>query len=369
MHGKIISKAGDYGFIHCAEGVAHFFSRNMLEEGVCFEALTIGSPVAFNPVAGPKGMRAKKVSPREVRYGWTTGEFLVLRGENTIPSHDGDGIQPPSQENERYTTSWVGITVPIQGDRDQVVSGLIDQAKAIGANAVDTLKFENRQLREGDARASWEVLTGRIVFYHASVEINSEDQYFQMIEEHNQLNNEVYPRITALQDRLDAENRALQLHIPYVIGDAFVTLNQGEKLHQDRTLLCGVTLTSPWYRDNNAGKHELVKQAQAVGANCIMEMTRLEKTMADGNYRYTMWAWVGHAGVWGRRKQVADAQEAERREEANKAHCDAVHGRLLELKSQLDMRSEDQSLTRFFGGFGLIAVVVVVVVALITLAS
>lgn len=368
MRGKIISKAGNYGFIHCPDGVPHFFSRDMLREGFYFDELGIGTHVDFLPVAGPKSMRAEQVGPRAVQYGWTTGEFIVLRGEHAIPSHDGDGIQPPSQDNERYTTSWVGITVPVQGDREQVVNVLIEEAKAIGANAVDTLKFENRQLHEGDARASWEVLTGRIVFYHASVEINSEDQYYQMIDEHNQLNNEVYPRITALQDRLDAENRAMQLHIPYVIGDTFLTLSQGQKLHQDKTLLCGVNLTSPWYRDRNAGKHELVKEAQAVGANCIVEMTRLEETRVDGNYRYTVWAWVGHAGVWGRRKQVADAQAAERQEEANKTHCDAVHGRLIELQSTLGWREVGES---FIGsaGFGLIAVVVVVLIALVALAS
>lgn len=369
MRGKIISKADNYGFIHCTYGVPHFFSRDMLREGVYFEALGIGTPVDFLPVAGPKSMRAEQVGPREVQYGWTTGEFLVLRGENTIASHDGDGIQPPSQDNERFTTSWVEITVPIQGDREQVVNGLIEQAKAIGANAIDTLKFASNQFREGDARGSWQVLTGRVVFYHASVEIESDDQYFQLIEEHNQLNNEVYPRITALQERLNAENDAFQLHIPYVIGDSFLTLSQGEKLHQGKTLLCGVTLTSPWYRDRSAGKHELVKQAQAVGANCIVEMTRLEETRADGNYRYTVWAWVGHAGVWGRRKQVTDAQESERREEANKAHCDAVQGRLIELQSTLGWQGVGQSFIRSAGGFGLIAVVVVVVIALIALAS
>ena len=79
MHGKIISKAENYGFIHCAKGVAHFFSNKMLGEGVSFETLEIGSPVHFEPVAGPKGMRAKPVSQRHVQYGWTAGEFIVLK--------------------------------------------------------------------------------------------------------------------------------------------------------------------------------------------------------------------------------------------------------------------------------------------------
>jgi uncharacterized protein YbjQ (UPF0145 family)/cold shock CspA family protein len=364
MHGTIISKAGDYGFILCAEGVAHYFNSKLLGAGVSFDDLGIGAPVCFEPVAGPKGMRAKQVSPREMQYGWTTGQFLVLKGDAFIPDHNVDELEPPVGDGERFTTSWAEFIVPFHGDQDPVMEGVIERAREAGANAVDMLKVETRTLQDGNAKGTWQALTGRIVFYHCSVEIASDEQYYELINEHNQLYQSVLPEINALQARLDAENNRFQLHSPRVIGDQFLTLAQGEKLDQGKSLFCGVTVTTPWYRDYNTGKQELLTQAKNAGANCITELTRLEQAESDGNYKYTMYSWVGHAGVWGRHKQVFDQQESDRIEAENKAHCDAVHGRLLELKLSLDMRREDFS---FLSGTRVL-VVVVVIVAVVLLA-
>jgi uncharacterized protein YbjQ (UPF0145 family)/cold shock CspA family protein len=367
MHGKIISKAGDYGFIHCAKGVAHYFNRKLLGEGVRFDDLWIGAPVHFEPVAGPKGMRAKQVSQRHVQYGWTAGEFIVLKGDDAIPIQVADVLPPPNGEGERYLSAFAEFTVPIKGDRDQVLNTLIERVKACGANAIDMLKTEIRTLKDGDAKGSWEVLTGRIAHYRTSVEVESDEQYHALVDEFYLICDDIHPQIIDLQTQLDDENLAFQIHIPYFIGNTFLTLKQGEGLNQDKTLLCGVQITSPWYRDFNAGKDELVKQAQAVGANCITEMTRLQKTASEGNYKYTMYSWVGYAGVWGRRKQVSDEQESERLNEANKAHCDAVQARLSELGSQLNMRREDQSFLS--SGGVLVVVVIIVVVVLLALIS
>lgn len=369
MHGKIISKTGDYGFIYCAQGVAHYFNRKLLGEGVRFDDLWIGAPVRFEPVAGPNGMQAKQVIHRHVQYGWTAGEFIVLKGDDTIPIQGVEVLLPPNGKGERFLSAWAEFTVPIKGDRDQALNSLIERVKACGANAIDMLKFEYHTISDGDAKGICEFITGRIACYRTSVEVESDDEYQQLVDDFYLLCEDIHPKIIELQTQLDAENQDFQIRIPYFIGNSFLTLKQGEELYQDKTLLCGVQLASPWYREYDAGKHELVKQAQAAGANCITELKRLEKTFSKGYYKYTMCSWVGYAGVWGGRTQAYAPEESERMDEANKAHCDAVKARLVELQSTLNIRREDKSVTSFVGVIGLVFVVIMVIFAFLAMIS
>jgi hypothetical protein len=139
-------------------------------------------------------------------------------------------------------------------------------------------------------------------------------------------------------------------------------LRRGESFHEGKTQLRGVPLTSTWSRDANAGKQELLRLVEEAGGNCISELTRIEHTRSKGNYNYTMFAWVGCAGVWARMRQVSDLEDAERLriDEANEQFCETVHARMIETQRVLDQNRKSEARMYLFWKIGFPVLVVVV---------
>ena len=62
---KTLKKAEGYGFVtHSATGTDYFFHRSQLKNStIPFEQLQPDQEVEFEPIEGPKGLRAQEVRP------------------------------------------------------------------------------------------------------------------------------------------------------------------------------------------------------------------------------------------------------------------------------------------------------------------
>lgn len=336
MRGQIVSKTETYGFIHCEKGVPHWFSRKMVSKDTSYDSLTIGDAVTFEPVAGPKGMRASNVALRAVKYGWTTGPFVILKNE-AIPSRDYEFYIAPKYAGERYVSQWIQFGVPFDGSASEALNRLTERAKATGANAIDSLKLVKCEHPADGIVTKYSCWTGRAVFYHSSVEVESDEAAAALVDQHNAELDIVSPKMLALVDELKAEENGFTIAAPFVPGESFTTLHLGQSLKEDKRLLCGVTIMSGWHRDSTTGKRELMSAAHAAGANCILDLEQVEDTRSSGNYMYTMRSWQATIGVWGRRRQISDPVEVEKTTQSTMEHCNAVEDRLK--KSQADFES------------------------------
>jgi cold shock CspA family protein len=63
MRGKVVRVVSDkgFGFIRAEDGLDYFFHKSGISDGRVWEQIVVGHQCVFEPVEGPKGLRAAEV--------------------------------------------------------------------------------------------------------------------------------------------------------------------------------------------------------------------------------------------------------------------------------------------------------------------
>jgi cold shock CspA family protein len=190
MHGRVISIVPHYGFIRDDDGQSYYFNAKSMVDSSAFQSAVIGSRMEFEPQAGPKGMRATRVTAIEQVWGWSfpDEEFRIVPNRQELEGH--------------HCVLSLYMATPYARHIGEVKNLLINSAKCNGANRLTDMQMESREFSEGNYRYTMHRWVGYAGLYMCPYGFDSQEH-----KEHHEAECEVYAK--EVERCLEAANVAL----------------------------------------------------------------------------------------------------------------------------------------------------------------